>query len=196
MQRRTLLKLMTVSGMLSLATPSMLIASTGSLIRSQFLGFSLEHPVDWTVLTLFDEFERHFSEWKGFDANSYQPLAILSRYREPTSIPNHEINIYPLVSNSYKEHAIGLAEAKTMFQFLAAQRSDMFELNLLVGCDVLPENSFSASWRTRGVDGNQDFLGFYHIVQLDKYPLLLVRCSPRTEDDSEILRILAALRKV
>lgn len=194
MQRRSFLKMLSVSSVLSLAAPDRLISAEEKLVHSQFLGFSLRHPKNWTVLTLFDEFDKHLGEWGGMSADSYRPLVILSRFREPTKVPNHEIQVYPLGSIYMSDQGVDRSDASAVFSFLASQREDIFDLKPFVDCPGLREGAFSATWRTCGPDGTYDFLGYFHIVDVSPNPLLIVRASPRNEDDIESAQILASLR--
>jgi len=194
MHRRSFLELLTVSGVIALAEPQKLIAPTPSVIESRFLGFALSHPSDWTVLTLFDEYDEHLGEWGGMKTNSYKPLAILSRYREPTVVPNHEIQIYPLGFIRQQRGVVGSREAKDVFDFLCSQRNDIYALKSFVDCDCLPKSTHSASWRTHGVDGRQDFIGMFHIVHDSKNPFLIVRAWPRNDDESDTSDVLSSLK--
>lgn len=147
-------------------------------------------------MTALDEMDQHLAEWGGLSDDYAPPLIMLSKFREPTTEPNFEFQVYSCDFGDRSVTEIDIDTATTFFKFLCSQRDDVFELIIGTDRSSCPLAGFAASWRTKGSNGTHDFVGNFYLLTTGIRPLLLVTCHPRYKDGKELDAILGSFRKL
>lgn len=194
MERRKFLKFLSLSSILSLGSPSTLLAMSSGRFTSETLGFTLSFPLTWQASTALEDIDHYLAEWGGHKEDHTPPLILLSKYKEPTELPNYEFRVYALDPSELVSSTIDIETAKATFEYISSQYNEISDLNTSIDCSLYPWSGFAASWRSKGIGNKYDFLGYFFLITSGPSPLLFITCQPRTADDSEIVSILKSFR--